>query len=82
MFCMQYTVRSIPPDVDRAIKARARQLGKSVNQVVIEAMAQCLGLPVRRRNLRNMAGEWSREEARAFDKFLSSVRQVDEELWK
>jgi hypothetical protein len=79
---MQYTVRSIPPDVDRAIKARARQLGKSVNQVVIEAMAQSLGLPVRRRNLRNMAGEWSREEARAFDNFLSSVRQVDEELWK
>lgn len=79
---MQYTVRSIPPDVDRALKARARQLDKSVNQVVIEALAQSLEQPVRRRNLRDMPGQWSREEARAFDKFLSSVRVVDEGLWK
>jgi plasmid stability protein len=79
---MQYTIRNIPPELDRAVKARARQLGKSLNQFVLEALAQGLGQPVRRRNLRNMPGSWSRREAAEFDRFLEDHRQIDEALWK
>jgi hypothetical protein len=79
---MQYTIRNIPPELDRAIKARAKQLGKSVNQVALELLARSLGQPVRRRQLRNMPGAWSRNEAARFDAFLERQRRIDEELWK
>jgi hypothetical protein len=80
--CMQYTIRNIPPDLDRAIKARAKQLGKSVNRVAIEALAQSLGQPVRYRNLRSMPGAWSGKQAAQFDRFLEQHRKIDKELWK
>src|SRR5690606_27249313 len=80
--CMQYTIRNIPPELDRAIKARAKQLGKSVNQVALELLASSLEQPVRRRQLRNMPGAWSRKEAARFDAFLEEQRQIDEALWE
>ena len=64
---MQYTIRNVPPDLDRALKARAEKTGKSVNQVALEALARSVGQPVRRRDLRGMPGAWSEEEARRFD---------------
>jgi plasmid stability protein len=79
---MQYTIRNIPPELDRAIKARAKQLGKSVNQVALEALARSLGQPVRRRSLRDMPGAWSSREAKQFDRLLREQRQIDEELWE
>jgi plasmid stability protein len=80
--CMQYTIRNIPPELDRALKARARRSGKSVNQVAIEALCESVGQSVPRRQLRNMPGAWSGEEAADFDRFLEQHRQVDPELWK
>jgi hypothetical protein len=79
---MQYTIRNIPPELDRALKARAQQTGKSVNQLVLETLAHGAGLPVRRRNLRGMPGAWSKHEAAELDRFLSEQRRIDDELWK
>ena len=82
MSCMQYTIRNVPPDLDRAIKARAKRLGKSVNEVALEALAHAVGVSPRRRNLRAMPGAWSRREAEQFDAFLEEHRTIDAELWK
>jgi hypothetical protein len=79
---MQYTIRNIPPELDRAIKARAKRLGKSVNQVALEALAGSVGQPLRRRDLRAMPGAWSRKEAARFDRFLEDHRKIDDELWR
>jgi plasmid stability protein len=79
---MQYTIRNVPLELDRALKARAKKLGKSVNQVALEALAQSVGQPVKRRSLRSMPGAWSKAEAAAFDRFLKEQRTIDEELWK
>ncbi|HEX5100661.1 MAG TPA: hypothetical protein VFV94_14225 [Polyangiaceae bacterium] len=79
---MQYTIRGIPPELDRALKARAKALGKSVNQVALETLAQSLGQGLPKRSLRRMPGTWSRSEARAFDRFLAQHRAIDEELWR
>jgi hypothetical protein len=79
---MQYTLRKIPIQVDRALRARARKLGKSVNQVAIEALAQSVGQPVKFRSLRGMPGAWGKKEAAQFDAFLAGARVIDEELWK
>lgn len=79
---MQYTIRNIPPHLDRAIKARAKQVGKSINRVAIEALAQSLGQPMRYRSLRRMPGVWSSKQAGQFDRFLEEHRKIDRELWK
>src|SRR5690349_17082654 len=78
----QYTIRNIPPELDRAIKARAKRLGMSINQVALEALANVVDRPIPRRSLRNMPGAWSKSEAEKFDRFLQQHRAVDEELWK
>jgi len=79
---MQYTIRNIWPELDRALKARAKKSGKSVNQVALEALVQSVGQPLKRRSLRAMPGAWSKKEAAQFDRFLSEHRQIDDELWR
>jgi hypothetical protein len=78
----QYTIRNIPPKLDKAIKATAKRLGKSINQVALEALANVVDHPIPRRSLRNMPGAWSKSEAEKFDRFLEQRRAIDEELWK
>lgn len=79
---MQYTIRNVPPELDRALKARAKQLGQSVNQLALEVLARATGSSLRRRSLRGMPGAWSDREAEDFEKFLRQQRRIDEDLWK
>jgi plasmid stability protein len=82
MTCMQYTIRNVPPELDRALKARAKQLGKSANQVALELLAHGLDQPPRHRDLRQMPGQWSGREAKAFDAFLGEQRTIEDEVWR
>lgn len=41
---MQYTIRSVPAPLDRAVRERAGREGKSINAVVVEALARGLDL--------------------------------------
>jgi len=40
----QYTIRSIPSKVDQALRKRAKKTGKSLNEVVLEALAKGTGV--------------------------------------
>lgn len=40
----QYTVRSVPPKLDTALRRRARKTGKSLNEVLIESLAVGAGV--------------------------------------
>ncbi len=40
----QYTIRSIPPKVDAALRQQARKTGKSLNEVAIDALAKGAGV--------------------------------------
>jgi plasmid stability protein len=80
---MQYTLRNIPEALDTALRRRARQQGKSLNEVTLEALARGLGLssePVRFRSLRDLAGRW--EEDPDFDRAITEQHQIDKGLWK
>lgn len=46
---MQYTIRSVPSDVDQALRQRSRQEGKSLNTVAVEALARGLELEAKPR---------------------------------
>jgi hypothetical protein len=80
---MQYTIRGIPPVVDAAIRKRARATGKSLNEVVVEALAEGAGVagePRKRRDLGDIAGSWKPD--RAVEAALAEQDRVDEDLWR
>jgi plasmid stability protein len=81
---VQYTVREIPPYVDRALRARARETGKSLNEVVRETLAHAAGASTTGSivydDLDYLAGRW--REDLAFDEAIAAQDTVDEDLWR
>ena len=79
---MQYTIRNVPNALDEALRRAARQQGKSLNDVAIDALARGAGVtgePVRRRDLSDIAGTWRKDPA--FDSAMVAQDTVDEEMW-
>lgn len=79
---MQYTLRNVPEEIDRALRERARQEGRSLNEVTLQALRQALGLDgesERRRDLSAFAGTWVEDPA--VDQALADQRRIDTELW-
>jgi hypothetical protein len=80
---MQYTLRGIPEALDKAIRRRAREEGKSLNEVTIEALADGLGLEEAtspRRDLAEIVGTWKKDAS--IEAALAAQDAVDEDLWK
>lgn len=44
MNSVQYTIRSISPKLDLALRARAKKTGKSLNEVVLDTLARGAGI--------------------------------------
>lgn len=79
----QYTIRNIPEGVDRALRARAKRLAKSFNQVALEALIEGAGEGnAARVDLDFMIGSISSTEAKKIEKEILKQRQIDPELWK
>lgn len=51
----QYTVRSVPPRLDRALRKRAQLTGKSLNRLIIEDLAARASVPLDQPPAKNMA---------------------------
>jgi len=80
---MQYTIRNIPDPLDAALRRSAREQGKSLNDVAIEALARGAGLSeprCRHRDLSDMARTWHKDPA--FDRALEEQDAIDTELWR
>lgn len=80
---MQYTIRNIPDHLDSALRRVAREKGKSLNEVAVEALARGAGVsarPRRQRDLSDIAGTWKKDPA--FDRALEAQDTVDEEIWR
>jgi plasmid stability protein len=77
------TIRNLPDEVATALEEHKRRRGRSLNQTVVDLLAQGLGVRVPRSNgLGRLAGSWSQAEQQEFDKLVSDFEQVDPELWK
>jgi hypothetical protein len=81
--CMQYTLRDIPSLLDSELRRRARDEGKSLNAVAVEALIRGAGLgstALRQRDLSDIAGTW--QEDGEFDQAIAEQDRIDEHLWK
>ncbi len=79
---MQYTIRNVPRVLDEALRRAARERGKSLNEVTIEALARGAGVSGergRQRDLSDVAGTWCKDPA--FDRALAAQDTIDEEMW-
>ena len=78
---MQYTIRAVPDAIDRALRQRAKRESKSLNAVVIDALARGLALDAaaRHTDLDHLAGTW--EEDPDFDSAVAEFERIDDESW-
>jgi len=80
---MQYTIRNVPKQVDKALRAKAKAEGKSLNHVAVEAMKAGLHVSderVKYRDLSDLAGAWVDDPV--FDEVRRYHEQIDPDIWK
>ncbi len=81
----QMTLRQIPDEVEKGLRARARKTGRSLNRTAITLLEQALitkPAATRKRDLSRFAGQWSREECRTFERDTRIFEQIDSEIWQ
>ncbi len=76
----QYTIRGVPPEVDRALRSKAAQLKRSLNQVVVDELTLTTIGHARKSDFSGLVGQWTPD--RAFDEVMKAQRQIDREKWK
>lgn len=80
---IQYTLRNIPPMLDRALRRQATGQAKSLNEVAVEALARGVGVdrePADQHDLDFLFGSWV--EDKAVEAALAGQRKVDKDLWR
>ena len=80
---MQYTIRKVPEAVDRALRKRAREANKSLNDTALEALTLGVGIDggeIRYHDLDELAGTWV-EDAK-FDRAVEEMDRIDPGMWE
>lgn len=77
---MPYTLENLPQELDDALRSRAEKEGKSVSEVVVDALKVTFGLPAKRRDLSDIAGTWVEDPE--VDAALRDQDRIDPEMWR
>lgn len=81
------TLRNLPEPVGRAVRERAARYHVSLNQSVIQLLAESIGAAVHveervYHDLDELIGSWSEKRARVAERSLAAQRRIDAEMWK
>ena len=76
---IRYTVRGIPPEVDRALRRKAAARKQSLNRIIVETLTAATCGARNRVDFRDLVGHWTPDEA--FDDVVSSQRRIDSDKW-
>jgi hypothetical protein len=77
---VKYTIRGVPPEVERVLRQRAKQRGESLNQLVVDELTVAtIGHP-KKADFTDLVGQWTADPA--FDEILASQRRIDPDKWK
>jgi hypothetical protein len=77
---VQYTVRGVPREVDRALRRKAAQRKQSLNQVILDELREAtIGHKIRA-DFSDLAGQWIPDSA--FDEIMAAQRPIDVNKWK
>ncbi len=82
------TVRGVEPELSDALKDMAKRQGKSVNQIVIDALKKHAGFQKEKKftrvhhDLDDLFGRWTQQEFNVIQGKIDTERRIDPELWK
>ena len=82
------TLRQIPTELAHIIEREAAATGTSLNKTVLRLLEKATGIsgnsgrPQRFHDLDDLAGSWTRKQAREFDGYLQEHRPIDEDVWE
>ncbi|MDA3923153.1 MAG: hypothetical protein PF904_00445 [Kiritimatiellae bacterium] len=80
----QMTLRRIPDSVEKALRKRAKESGRSLNMVSIDLLSQALGVSQpneKKRDLSELCGMWNADELKEFKCNTETFNAIDPELW-
>lgn len=77
---VNYTVRGVPPEVDRLLREKAAQRKQSLNQVILDELAMATVGQKKRNDFSDVVGKWIPDPG--FDEVIASQRQIDWDKWK
>ena len=81
----QITLRDVPQELDHRLRELARVRNRSLNRTIIQVLMESLHLgdgKDRKRDVSDLAGTWSDEDAQEFEANMRVFEQVDDEIWK
>ncbi len=77
---IQYTVRGIPREVDRALRKKAAKHKVSLNQIILEELTAATTGARKRADFDDLVGKWTPDPG--FDEVLATQRQIEPDKWK
>ncbi|HXB66816.1 MAG TPA: hypothetical protein VNY05_01125 [Candidatus Acidoferrales bacterium] len=77
---IQYTLRGVPHEVDRALRQKAGQRKQSLNQVILDELAVAITGHKQKADFSDLVGKWTPDPA--FDETLAAQRRIDPGKWK
>ena len=79
---IQYTIRGIPPEIDKALRRKAHARKVSLNQLLVDELANAAGdaTPKKYRSLDALKGMWVHDPE--FDKIMAVQRKIDWKMWR
>ena len=78
---IQYTIRNIPPEVNAALKRKAKLLNKSFNQTVVDELSNSTNKKSGN-NFDWLSNTITPEDAVAFDEAMADLNKPDPKFWQ
>lgn len=78
---IQYTIRNIPPEVNAALKRKAKLLNKSFNQTVVDELSKSTNKKSSN-NFDWLSNTMTQEDAIAFDEAMADLNKPDPKFWQ
>lgn len=77
---IQYTIRGIPPEVDRVLRQKAARRKQSLNHVILEELTAASIGDKPKADFSDLVGRWTPDPG--FDETIAAQRQIDSSKWK
>lgn len=81
-----FSIRNVSPQLSEALNEEKVKLGMSLNSTVLYLLSESLGLSEssnpKSNGLEQFAGGWSEEDFQEFNRAISHLRAIDEEMWR
>jgi hypothetical protein len=87
MPAMNFNLRNVKPQVMSLLKDEALKQNISINSLILQLVEQGVGFASKQKktvyhDLDHLAGTWSSNDKKSFDKKMKPFEEIDEELWR